>query len=406
VSAPLEGVRVLEVANMIAGPSAGALLADLGAEVTKVEPPGGVIHRGAHPPAAGPEGQRVPDAWWHLDNRGKRGIVVDLTTTEGVAVVHRLAAGADVFLTNLTDERRVRYRLTADDVLAANPAAVYALVGGYGTEGPLGGRPAYDMTAFFARGGVQGLLGEPTGPPPAFRPGQGDHTTALALLAAVLAALRQRDRTGEGQVVEVALYQVAAWTISSDLSVSLLDRTQPTRPTREHWPNALTCRFRCADGRWVALCMPGPRDYWPAFAECVGRPEWADDERYRTPAGRLAHAAELMAEVDACFATADRDTWTERLDAAGLTWAPVHELPEVIEDPQARALGLFTRVDDPVAGCFETVAAPFHLRSADVGVRGPGPALGEHTRAVLREVGYTPSEIDELVTRGAVAARC
>jgi crotonobetainyl-CoA:carnitine CoA-transferase CaiB-like acyl-CoA transferase len=402
---PLAGVRVLEIANMIAGPSAAALLADLGAEVTKVEPPTGDILRGAHRPfrpGAEDDGP-LPDPWWHLDNRGKRSIAVDLGRAEGSEVVHRLARLCDVVLTNLTDDRRARYRLDAADIHTVNPGAVYALVTGYGTVGPWAGRPAYDMTAFFARGGVSSLIGEPGAPPPAFRPGQGDHTTALALLAGILAALRERDRTGVGQVVDVSLYRVAAWTIASDLSVALLDGAQPARVGREAWPSPLTCRFRCADGAWLALCMPGPRDHWPAFCAALGRPEWVEDPRFATPAARAQHAVELVGACDDVLAAADRATWAALLDAAGLVWSPVQDLPEVVTDRQADALGLWADMEDGATGAtFRTVAAPFDLPRADVAVRGPAPGLGEHSRAVLEAAGFSAEAADELFRTGVV----
>ncbi len=390
---------------MIAGPSAAALMADLGADVVKVEPPTGDILRGGHRPltpevAAAPH----PDPWWQLDNRGKRGIAVDLTTDAGVAVVHRLAATCDVFLTNLTEERCARYRLTAADIHAVAPTAIHAHVGGYGPEGPAAGKPAYDMTAFFARGGLSAILGEPDGPPPAFRPGQGDHTTALALLAAVLTALRERDRTGEGQTVVVALFQVATWTLSSDLSVTLLDGSHPAKIDRATWPSPMTCRFRCADDRWVAFCMPGPKDYWDAFCVAVERLEWVDDPRYATFDGRVEHAASLIAACDEVFAQRTLSAWAPRLDAAGCVWAPAQRLPDIVADPQAEALGTFTTLHDPTSGTdFRTVAAPFRVVGADIAVRGPAPQLGEHTRAVLAEAGVDATEIDRLIATGVVS---
>ncbi len=385
---PLSGVRVIEVANMIAGPSAGALMADLGADVIKVEPPTGDILRGAHRvfgPGAGPGPH--PDPYFTVDNRGKRSVAADLSQPDGVALVHRLVGSAEIFLTNLTDERRARYHLMPADLAPHNPTLVYASVGGYGSVGPDAGKPGYDWTAFFARGGVSALLGEPGAPPPAFRPGQGDHTTALALLAAVLAALRQRDATGAAQEVEVALFQVAAWTLASDLSVSLVDGTQPPKPARAQWPNPLTCRYRCADDRWVALCMPGPRDYWDNVCVALDRIEWTMDDRYRDVPTRLEHAAEIIALMDTALAEQPRHEWARRFDEAGVIWAPVQTLPELIADPQAEAMGLFQTIDDPANGLhFRTVAAPFHLRGVDLSVRGPAPALGQHTAEVTAEV--------------------
>ena len=389
---------------MIAAPSATALMADLGADVVKVEPPTGDILRNAHRlfgPAAGPG--PLPDAYFTLDNRGKQSIAVDLARPEGATVVHRLAEQADIFLTNLTDERRERYRVTSADVLAVNPTIVYTLLTGYGTSGPLAGKPAYDWTAFFARGGVSSVIGEPGAPPPGFRPGQGDHTTALALLASTLAALRERDRTGVGLVVEVALYQVAAWTMASDLSVTLVDGSQPHRPDRSEWPSPLTCRFRCGDGRWIAFCMPGPRDFWDSFCVALDRPEWTFDDRFETAESRMANAALLISLCDEAFAAAPREHWADRFDEAGLVWAPSHTLPEVVNDPQSAALGMFEMVHDPtVAAPFRTVAAPFHILGADVAVRGPAPALGAHSRSVLGAAGFDDDEVARLLNAGVV----
>jgi len=407
MAAPLSGIRVLEVANMIAAPSAAALLADLGADVVKVEPPTGDILRGAHrpiDPAAGPGPH--PDGYFAVDNRGKRSVVVDLGQPAGVEVVHRLAAGADVLITNLTEDRLARYRLLPEDLEATCPTLVHASLGGYGRTGPMAGKPGYDWTAFFARGGVSSVLGEPDGPPPAFRPGQGDHTTALALLAAVLTALRERDRTGRFQRIEVALFQVAAWTLASDLSMTLIDDAQPAKPARADWPNPLTCRYRCADGRWVALCMPGPRDYWDGFCVAIDRTEWIFDERYAEVTTRLGYSAELVAAIDAVIVTRPLHEWGARFDEAGVIWAPVQLLPEVVADPQAAALGMFVPIEDPVTGTtFRTVAAPFHIAGADIAVRGPAPELGSHGSEVLAEAGFAPAEIEALERDGIITPR-
>ena len=179
------------------------------------------------------------------------------------------------------------------------------------------------MTAFFARGGIQSLVTEPGGPPAAFRPGQGDHTSSLSILSAVLAALRLRDQTGEGQTVAVALMHVAAWTISSDLSATLVTGANPELHHRASWPSPLTCRFRCSDDRWVALCMPGPKDFFAAFADCLGHPEWVTDERFANPESRRRNATVIVAACDEVFASQPRAWWADRLDDAGLTWAPV-----------------------------------------------------------------------------------
>lgn len=396
--APLTGVRVLEVANMIAAPGAAAMMADLGARVVKVEPRGGDILRGlVLGPGAG------PDPWFELDNRGKRGLAVDLDRPEGIAVVHELAAAADVFVTNLTADRQRRFQLSADALRAVAPALIHTSLTGYGTEGPEAHRLAYDMTAFFARGGIQSLVAEPGGPPAAFRPGQGDHTASLSILSAVLAALRLRDQTGEGQRVEVALLHVAAWTIASDLSATLVTGANPELHERRRWPSPLTCRFRCADDRWIALCMPGPRDFFGAFASCLGRPEWIEDARFGTAEARRDNAEELIALCDEIFASGPRDEWAARLDDHGLTWAPVQTAEELANDPQAAALGVLHLVEDHPDGPFFTVNAPFSIAGADVGVRGRAPGLGEHSRAVLATHGFDDERIEALIAEGVIS---
>jgi crotonobetainyl-CoA:carnitine CoA-transferase CaiB-like acyl-CoA transferase len=204
-------------------------------------------------------------------------------------------------------------------------------------------------------------------------------------------------------VVEVALFQVAAWTLASDLALTLVDGADPPSLPRSQWPSPMTCRFRCADDRWIAFCMPGPRDHWDAFSVVLDRPEWVFDERFTSPEGRAEHAGELIAACDEIFATRTRAEWAALLDEAGLVWAPVQRLSEVAADPQAEAMGLFTEVVDPAAAQpFRTVAAPFRLRDAEVAVRGPAPALGADTDAVLAERGWSAAEIAELRRLGAI----
>ncbi len=390
---PLAGIRVLDAAGMIAGPSTAALMADFGADVIKLEPPQGDLLRGMIGVEDG------PDPWWQLDNRGKRGVAIDLTTDEGIEAAHAIAATCDVFLTNLTAERQARYRLRPEDLRAEHPELIHATITGYGSSGPDQDRLAFDHTAFFARGGVLDIMGEP-GAPPTGRAGQGDHTTSLALLSTILLALRERDLTGEGQVVEVALMQIALWTLASDISVGLATGEMPGPRLRIEMPGPLVTRYRCADDRWINFCMPGG-DYWPKFCNTLGHPEWATDERFATPELRIENAPELITMCDEIFATADRDTWAQRCDAAGLIWGAIHDLTEVVDDPQAAELGAFSDVDG-LDRPFRTVSAPLHLTGSEHGVRGRAPDHGEHTAAVLAEAGLSEDQIADLLARGVV----
>jgi crotonobetainyl-CoA:carnitine CoA-transferase CaiB-like acyl-CoA transferase len=401
MSAPLSGIKVVEVANWLAAPSAAALLADLGADVIKVEPPGGDAFRQLDLRALGFEGEDPPPhLGFELDNRGKRSVVVALDRPGGPELVRRLAEGADVFITNLLQRRRERYGVTVDDIRAANPHLVYVSFSGYGTDGPDVDRAGFDYSAFWARSGIMGLLGEPGSSPPPCRPGQGDHVTALNLLAAILAALRLRDQTGEGQVVDVTLIGTGMWTIGADLSGAVMMRQQPPRHDRTRPPNPIWNSYRCADGKWLQLVMLQADAYWPRFCEMAGKPDWETDPRYDTLVHRMENSADLTAQIDAIFASADLESWAERLDAARLVWAPVAELPDVVDDPTVRSLGIITEVEHPEFGTYETLATPFRIRGADIAARGPAPSVGQHTESVLHDLGLEADEIADLAAHG------
>jgi crotonobetainyl-CoA:carnitine CoA-transferase CaiB-like acyl-CoA transferase len=403
MTAPLTGIRVLEVANWLAAPAAAALLADLGADVIKVEPPGGDVYREFLLRSMGYAHEFAGNYGFQLDNRGKRSITVSLDRSGGPELVRRLAARSDVFLTNLIQQRRVRYGLTWEDLRAASPRVVYASFSGYGTRGPDENRPGFDYAAFWARSGLMSVLGEPPSPPPLCRGGQGDHTTALNILAAVLAALRLRDQTGEAQHCEVTLQATGMWTLAGDLSAALVAREHPTRHQRQRPANPIWNSYCCSCGRWILLVMPQPDPvYWPRFCDMIGRPEWKTDPRCITLFDRHRHTEELTREIEALFGAQDREHWAERLDEYGLIWAPVATLPDVIGDPQAREMGWFTELEHPALGRFETLDTPFKLYGADVGARGRAPEAGEHTFDVLAELGVDEEELARLATEGVI----
>ena len=403
MTAPLGGVRVVEVANWVAAPSAGALMADLGADVVKVEPPRGDAMRGLlRQPDL--EGDDDPlDAGFEVDNRGKRSIAIALDDPRGQALVHRLVERADVMTTNLLPGRQARYRLRSEDVRAQNARLIHASITAFGHSGDDADRGGYDHTAFFARGGVTSLLSEPDGPPHPFRPGMGDHMTGLNLFAAVLAALRLRDQTGEGQTVEVSLLQTAAWFAASDLAPTLVDRKPAPRQNRTDTLNPLMSTFRCGDGGWMKLHMGFPKPYWPGFCKALGHEEWAQDERFASYARRAENREELRRLIEAAFESAPRSDWAKRLGREGLVFESIAELHEVIEDPQVRAIGTFGEIDHARAGRIETVNAPFRIAGADVTIRGPAPEVGQQTAEILRELGVPDSEVADLERDGVIA---
>ena len=401
--APLDGIRVVEVANWLAAPSAAALLADLGADVVKIEHPGGdawrhVLMQGRNPDF---NPDTDVDAPYELDNRGKRGVALSLERPGASDVVKRMVAEADIFVTNLTAPRIARYDLGSEALLALNPRLIYVVLTGYGTRGPDNAKTAFDYSAYWSRSGIMSLIGEPGGPPMPCRPGQGDHATSLNMLSGALAALRLRDLTGEGQVVEVTLQRTGAWTIGADVSASLILEDQPDRIDRVRPGNPLFNSYETADGRWLMLVMPTGDRYWQPVCRALGREDWLEDERLATLMGRMQLTEELTPAIASVFATKTLAEWTPLLDAESLTWAPVAELPELIHDPQMEEMDAWSVIDGP-QGSFRTLNTPFAIEGADVGPRGPAPKTGEHTHEVLSELGLSDDEIAQLAASGAL----
>lgn len=399
MNAPLAGIKVLEVASWLAAPSCAALMADMGADVIKVEPPGGDSYRNMYDALLG-EGSVHP--CYQFDNRGKRGIKVNLEDSRGADLVRKLAADADIFITNLTIERIQRYGLTDTDIHGVNPKAIYAVLSGYGTEGPDSDRQAFDQTAFWARSGAMSVFGDREEGPLISRGGYGDRTTALNFLASILAALRLAEQSGEGQYVEVTLQRTGIWSLASDVNTALFDRVQPDKTSRQLPPNPIWNCYKTADDQWLLLVMPMALPYWPAFCAMVDRPDWANDERLQTLPGLIEHTPELMPEVQALFRGHPLATWREKLDASGLIWEPVADIPAVIEDPALRERGAFSILVHDKAGAMEVVSAPFHIRDADIAVRGPAPDAGQHTQQVLLEAGWSETTIEELTGAGVI----
>lgn len=407
MTAPLDGIKVLEMTSWMAAPSAGAVLADLGADVVKVEPLDGDPMRGLSRQPKLPEGSPYAglDPAFQVDNRGKRSVTVAIDRPEGAELVHRLVADRQVFLCNLLPRRQERYGLDPASLLAVNPRLVHATLTGYGRTGPEAWRPGYDVTAFFGRGTITDASIEPGCPAPMPRPAQGDHAAGLALVVAVMAGLRMVDQTGEGQVVDTSLFATAVWTMATDVAPTLLDRRPVTKRDRHHLIAPLANRFRCSDDRWIILNMPQPY-WWPRFCEAIGRPDLAADERFATVKGRFDHMPLLIDAIDEAFATRTLAEWGRAFDEAGLIWGPAQAVHELVDDPQARAVGLFPDIP-PEAGrpSFETVAVPLNVDGADIAPRGPAPTVGEHTRQVLVEAGLPAEEIDRLAADGIVGAR-
>jgi crotonobetainyl-CoA:carnitine CoA-transferase CaiB-like acyl-CoA transferase len=400
MAGPMEGIRVVELAFWVAGPSAAGVLADWGADVIKIEPPNGDPFRGLFLNSAGLEVPANPP--FELDNRGKRSIALDFRTDEGRAIAARLVDRADVFVTNLRPAALERVGLDWPTLSAKNPRLIYAGITGYGDEGPDRDRPAYDVGAFWSRAGIAAALTSPGGDPPMQRGAMGDHIAGITGAGAVAAALFVRERTGRGQFVSTSLYRIGMFVLGWDLNTTLRLGIPAMPMTRTAMPNPVISSYRAGDDKWFWLLgLQGDR-HWPDLLRAIGHPELANDPRFANMRARRENCAELVALLDSIFATKPLAEWGTILDAANMWWAPVQTTTEVVADPQARAAGGFVSVPVVDGAPVEMVASPVDFSDTRWAPRANAPELGQHTEEILLELGYDWESIAALKEKRAV----
>lgn len=399
MTGPLTGVKVVELGVWVAGPAAGGVLADWGADVVKIEPPTGDPGRTFRRMLGG---DLPTNPVFELDNRSKRSVVIDLSTEEGRGVARRLIAGADVFLTNIRIAALRRVGLDPDTLRAENPRLVYAIITGYGLSGPEADRPAYDIAAFWARSGLSAALTPPGGDLPFQRGGMGDHSVGMTAAGMVSAALFAREKTGHGDLVSTSLLRQGAYTIGFDVNIALMWGLPVRVGTRKTMGNPTLNNYTAGDGKrfWI-VGLEGER-HWPPLVRAVGHPEWLEDERFATPRARFKNAAVLIELLDQAFAARPLQEWAEIFaKEPDFFWAPVQSVDELVGDNQFAAGGGLVEVPDE-SGTMTMVATPADFTAHPAGPRFRAPRLGEHTRQVLGEEGFAVAEIDQLVAAGAV----
>ena len=390
----LRDLRVIELATYIAAPGAAGVMADWGADVIKIESPDGDPMRGFFDTLGS---DQAANPVFELDNRGKRSVVLDIRTPAGRDAAKALVKDADVFLTNVRPAGLARAGLDYDSLKAVNPRLIYCSLTGYGLEGPDADRPGMDVAAFWSRAGV-GALTAPKGAEPfPIRTGMGDHVTSLATVAAILAAVHERQRTGVGRLVETSLLRTGVYAIGSDMAIQLrFGKLASTRPRREA-VQPLANFFQTRDGRWICLLARQGSTDWARIAAAAGRPELAQDPRFSSARLRREHGGTLVDILDEAFAAMDYAEAAAALDAGDLTWAPWQTPRDLVADPQATAAGCFVETPDGRGGTFPAPAGPARFPGAADGPRGPAPALGEHTASVLAEIGWSEDEIAAMV---------
>ena len=403
----LEGVRVLDLSRVLAGPWAGQLLADLGADVVKVERPGaGDDTRAWGPPWLNdPEGNSTGESAYYLSaNRNKRSVTIDIATEEGQRLVRRLAGKADVVLENFKVGGLAQYGLDYASLKAVNPRLVYCSITGFGQSGPYASRAGYDFL-IQGMGGLMSLTGRPDGTEGAGPMKVGvaltDIMTGLYATVAVLAALKRREQSGEGQHIDLALLDVQIASLANQAANYLVGGVVPKRMGNAH-PNIVPYQeFPTADGYMIVAV--GNDSQFSNLCKTLGKPEWASDERFSTNPQRVKHRSELIALIHGMTVRRTTDEWVAAMEAAGVPCGPINTLDRVFADPQVQARGTRIEMPHPLAKNVALVANPIRLSESPVQYRCAPPTLGQHTEEVLSDwLAASATEIDGLRAKKAI----
>jgi crotonobetainyl-CoA:carnitine CoA-transferase CaiB-like acyl-CoA transferase len=390
----LDGLRVLDLSRVIAGPYCAMLLGDLGADVVKLERPG----RGDDLRWVG--GRDGTSPVFAAVNRNKRGIAVDLGHPEGQGVAFALCRQADVIVENFLPGGAERLGLGYEAVRAANPAVVYVSVTGFGQDGPWSRRPGYNLIAQ-GMSGLMALTGMPGHPPTRVGGSVADLAAAFLAFGGVSAALVHRYRGGQGQRLDVSLLASTLGLLPDPVAHYFESGVAPGRQGNRN-PNITPAEaFRTRDG-YLTVVVMSP-DQWDRFCRVLGDEALRLDPRFASNAGRLAHHAELRSRVEAALARAGTAEWVARFEAASVAAGPIYELEQVFDDPQVRHLGLVTEMDQPGLGPVRMLGFPFRASAGGARIRRPAPRLGEHTAEVLQEAGVAEAEVRRLASAGAIA---
>ena len=396
----LHGIRVVEAATFVAGPAAGTIMGDFGAEVIHIEPPGGGDpYRNLYTLRPLPESEE--NYCWLLDSRNKKSVALNLKHTDGRAALYRLVASADVFITNYQPSVQRDLGVRYEDIQPLNDKLIYAHATGYGDVGDETEKPGYDFTAYWARSGLMDLMRPRGGEVALSAPGMGDHPTAVSLFSAIMLALYRRQRSGKGGRVSTSLMANGIWANGIMAQAALCGAPPAERFTHAESANPLISVYETGDGRHFSLAMVKEADEWEMFCTAVDRPDLKHDARFNTSPQRRANARELVAILDALFATRTLAEWTASLNHHRITFGVVQKCITLPDDSQMRANGVFRPIVDLPGR--ETVDSPMQIDGETKVAAHAAPAIGADTQAVLHSIGYDEQQIAALITSGAAA---
>ncbi|UCI05185.1 CaiB/BaiF CoA transferase family protein [Mesorhizobium sp. B1-1-8] len=386
------GLKVVDLASFIAGPGAAVILSDFGADVVKVEPPTGDTWRiGFKIP---PQPRSKDNYPWHLNNRNKRGLALDLKSPAASAVLRRLVEWADVLIVNTPHPAREKLKLGYENVAQWNSRLIYADVTGYGDHGPDARLPGFDITAYWARSGLLSLTRDAGAPPTLPVSGSGDHATAVSLYSAIVTALYRRERTGAGSYVTTSLLAAGVWAAAVSAQAALADATFFPLHDRTNPPNATFNLYQASDNVWFVIVLTP--DKWSALVDAISRPDLLTDERFADPGKQAANSTQLTSILDQTFASRPMVHWSEVFEKAHLTFGVVLSPSEVIKDPQLRANDIVVPLDGAGGNLTFTISSPLQVHDVAKIPARRAPELGEHSVEILTQLGFSANEIEEL----------
>src|SRR5712675_1775123 len=386
------GLKVVDLASFIAGPSAAVILGDFGADVIKVEPPSGDLWRHGH--QIPPQPQAAEPYPWHLANRNKRGITLDMKSPSARPVLERLVKWADVLIVNTPHPARKRLKLEYDDVVQWNARLIYADLTGFGEKGPDADLPGFDITAYWARSGLLSMTRDAGVPPTWPVAGSGDNATAVGLYSAIVTALYRRERTGKGSYVTTSLLAEGVWSASVSIQAALTGATFYGLHDRKHPANAALNVYRSADDTWFVLIVTS--DKLAAVANAIGRADLLTDPRFADPVKLMQNMPQLSEILDQVFVAQPMAHWYEAFNGVHITFGPVRGPQEVVDDPQLRPNELVVPLEGAGGKLTSTISSPIQVHGVAKAPAKRAPTLGEHNDEILQQLGFSPAEVEGL----------